>query len=368
MILIITNKEDAHPTPVIEYLSERQVPVFRLNTEALLTDYQFRWWCNDTETDFYVKNIKNGLELQGSEVTAVWERRPELPKELPVENLPEINKHNLEEARGFLSFLRYYLKDVYSIGSIVYDRVNASKMLQLKTAQDLGIRVPATCFSNRKEDIVRFAENYEYIVLKSIENDNVWLGGEQEYVFYAQKVKSSLLADKPDEMFSQTVSFVQNYIEKQFELRITVVDYQVFACKIDSQILDDDKGKIDWRQGYDYGLKHEPFELPRKIKYFCSLFLSTLGINPGFGCFDMIVTPNNEYVFLECNPNGQWLWIELETGMKISAAIAETLSCSIARLNTENAKERSRILNINDMFIDDHTLRKIERKKHKQNE
>jgi glutathione synthase/RimK-type ligase-like ATP-grasp enzyme len=125
-------------------------------------------------------------------------------------------------------------------------------MLQMKTANELGMSVPETCFSNRKEDIVHFAEKYEYVVLKSIENDNVWLGDEYEYVFYAQKVKSSLLADNPEAMFSQTINFVQNYIEKQFELRITVVGKEVFACKIDSQILDDDKGKIDWRQGYDH--------------------------------------------------------------------------------------------------------------------
>jgi len=324
MILIITNKEDTHPTPVIKYLSERQIPVFRLNTEVLLTDYQFHWYCNDEVADFYIKNVKNGLELKGSDITAVWERRPELPSELLIENKPEINKHNLEEARGFLSFLRYYLKDIFSIGSIVFDRVSASKMLQLKTTKVLGMNVPKTCFSNRKEDIVCFAEKYEYVVLKSIENDNVWLNNEYEYVFYAQKIKSSLLAEKPEEMFSQTINFVQNYIEKQFELRITVVGKEVFACKIDSQILDETKGKIDWRQGYDYGLKHEPFELPQSIKIFCINYLNRMNLN--FGCFDMIVTPENEYVFLECNPNGQWLWIEQETGMKISEAIADTLS------------------------------------------
>jgi D-alanine-D-alanine ligase-like ATP-grasp enzyme len=51
--------------------------------------------------------------------------------------------------------------------------------------------------------------------------------------------------------------------------------------------------------------------------------LKHLGLN--FGCFDFIYTPLCEYVFLECNPNGQWLWIEHETGMKISDAIAEAL-------------------------------------------
>jgi glutathione synthase/RimK-type ligase-like ATP-grasp enzyme len=330
MIFIITNKEDSHPTPVIEWLSGKRIPVFRLNTEALLTDYQFHWWCNDVETDFYIKNVKSGLELRGSEITVIWERRPEIPKELLIESLPEINKHNLEEARGFLSFLRYYLKDVFSIGSIVYDRVATSKMLQLKMAQDLGMNVPATCFSNRKADIIHFAKKYEYVVLKSIENDNVWLNDEYEYVFYAQKVKSSLLINNPDEMFSQTISFVQNYIEKQFELRITVVGNAVFSCKIDSQVLEDDKGKIDWRQGYEHGMKHEIYDLPENIADFCRQYLGKMHLH--FGCFDMIVTPKNEYVFLECNPNGQWLWIELETGMKIFEAIANLLTKKITKL------------------------------------
>ena len=43
MILIITNKEDSHPTPVIQLLTARGISVFRLNTEALLTDYEFCW-------------------------------------------------------------------------------------------------------------------------------------------------------------------------------------------------------------------------------------------------------------------------------------------------------------------------------------
>ena len=29
-----------------------------------------------------------------------------------------------------------------------------------------------------------------------------------------------------------------------------------------------------------------------------------------FGCFDLIVTPNGDVIFLEVNPMGQFLWIE----------------------------------------------------------
>jgi len=45
-----------------------------------------------------------------------------------------------------------------------------------------------------------------------------------------------------------------------------------------------------------------------------------------FGCIDMIVTPRGEFIFLEINPNGQWLWIEELTGLPISEAIANTLA------------------------------------------
>lgn len=324
MILIITNKEDTHPTPVIKFLKQKDIYVFRFNTEALLTDYQFNWWCNETGTDFIIKNINNGLEIVGSKITAIWDRRPLPPISLFIENPEaEINKHNLEEAHGFLSFLRYYLSDVFSIGNIIFDRVSASKMLQLQVARELGMEVPATCFSNRKEDIVRFANEFEYLSVKSIENSNIWLGDEFEYVFYAQKVKSAKLIDLSTESFSQTVSFVQNYIEKCFELRVTVVCNDIFACKIDSQSLEDTKGKVDWRQGYNYGMAHEIFKLPESVSDFCLKFLKRMNLN--FGCFDFIVTPEMEFVFLECNPNGQWLWIENETGMKISEAIATAL-------------------------------------------
>ena len=146
MILIFTNKEDVHPTPVIDILNKRGTPVFRLNSECLLTDYEFCWWNDSTKCDFVIKNVSSGLTVKGSEVTAIWDRRPENPKELFVKSTDEINKLNLNEAAGFLSFIRYYLKDVFSIGSIINDRYAASKMLQTRIAQQVGFSVPSSCF------------------------------------------------------------------------------------------------------------------------------------------------------------------------------------------------------------------------------
>ena len=44
-----------------------------------------------------------------------------------------------------------------------------------------------------------------------------------------------------------------------------------------------------------------------------------------YGAIDMVLTPDGRYVFLEINPNGQYLWIELATGLPISDAICSLL-------------------------------------------
>lgn len=323
MILLITNKEDGHPNPVIDWWREWGVPFFRLNTEALLTDYEFWWKADNNGCDFFIRCRQNGLEVLGSEVTAVWERRPELPQPF-VSSTPEIDKHNRAEALGFLQFLRFYLKDIPSIGSIVNDRVAASKMLQQREALKCGFSIPETMFSNRKESILGFAKGRSQLALKSIDNDNVYdAAHEADYVFYTQTIETGQLDTVPDEAFSQTVSFVQDYIPKAYELRITVVGEEVFATKIDSQVGDNLRGKIDWREVDAEKQKLSACDISYKLQTQCRRLVKRLGLN--FGCIDLIVTPEEKAIFLECNPNGQWLWVELLTGQQISKSIASWL-------------------------------------------
>ncbi|MGH3813642.1 MAG: hypothetical protein ACRDUV_14515 [Pseudonocardiaceae bacterium] len=47
-----------------------------------------------------------------------------------------------------------------------------------------------------------------------------------------------------------------------------------------------------------------------------------------FGVFDFVITPNDDWVMLERNPAGQWLWSEDEVGVEIAAGIADLLVSS----------------------------------------
>jgi glutathione synthase/RimK-type ligase-like ATP-grasp enzyme len=113
-------------------------------------------------------------------------------------------------------------------------------------------------------------------------------------------------------------------VEKDFEARVTVVGRELFPCRIDTAHLDPDKGGTDWRAGYTHGLVHSRYTPPEAVSAFCREYLEDVGLH--FGCFDFIVDGDGSHWFLECNPNGQWMWIEEETGLPISAAIAEQLA------------------------------------------
>jgi D-alanine-D-alanine ligase-like ATP-grasp enzyme len=52
--------------------------------------------------------------------------------------------------------------------------------------------------------------------------------------------------------------------------------------------------------------------------------MRSFGIN--FASIDMIVTPEGEFVFLDLNPNGQWLWLEEELGLPLVASMADLLT------------------------------------------
>ncbi|MBO4722725.1 MAG: hypothetical protein J5629_07310 [Muribaculaceae bacterium] len=324
IILIITGKPDPHPTSVIKLMQKNNVEFFRLNTDSILSDYNFSWYCDNNNEELLITNIINNQSICGKQIKSVWLRRPTPPIELRSESLPHINKYNLIEADAFCKALMCYLSDRYSIGSVLHDRYANSKMVQLSLAAKLGITIPNTCITNTKDGVLEVAKETEEVIFKPLGAGAIKCENDMIYEFYAKKVPQDVVLSQPEGVLINTVNFCENYVPKEYEVRATVIGPYVFACKLDSQSQKENEGKIDWRQGYDYGLRHEMISMPKTIENFCKQYLRELHLN--FGCFDFVVRPDGEYVFLECNPNGQWGWIEDELGISsISEAMVDCL-------------------------------------------
>jgi glutathione synthase/RimK-type ligase-like ATP-grasp enzyme len=111
----------------------------------------------------------------------------------------------------------------------------------------------------------------------------------------------------------------QEYVEG-VDLRITAVGDQLFPCEIDAR-----------KTSYPFDMRMvvgesvvRPAELPPSLHDALLALQRRLGLY--YGAIDMRRTPDGEYVFLEVNPAGQWLFVERLTGMPIGQAVADLLA------------------------------------------
>src|SRR5205814_1443876 len=101
-------------------------------------------------------------------------------------------------------------------------------------------------------------------------------------------------------------TILQPYVDKAAELRCVVIGKEIFCAKINSQA--NENTRKDWRAAKPGECEHENFSLPAHVEASIHRLMDALEIN--FASMDVILTPEGEFVFLEANPNGQWLWLE----------------------------------------------------------
>jgi glutathione synthase/RimK-type ligase-like ATP-grasp enzyme len=133
---------------------------------------------------------------------------------------------------------------------------------------------------------------------------------------------------RDDAALSACPAMYQRLVEKEFELRVTVVGDQLFTCRIDSQGTQD--GTIDWRHAVASGVRLEPVELDAQVARRCLDLTRRLRLQ--FAGIDLIVTPDGDIVFLELNAAGTWAWVQRATGLPIAAALADNLIAGAQRV------------------------------------
>ena len=179
------------------------------------------------------------------------------------------------------------------------------KLLQLKVARECGLTIPVTLCSNDPKEIRYFvlAHEAQGVIYKPL-CANFWVEDQGIKIVYTSRIH---FIDLPkNQMLQHVPGIFQQEVPKQHELRVTCFGDDIVAAKLDSQVHAD--GKVDWRAIRDQKLNVSPVALPTELQDKIRLVMSRLGIV--FGAFDFIVTPDNDYVFLEVNEQGQFLWLE----------------------------------------------------------
>lgn len=317
MILIVSNERDSVTDLFADSLKKARASFFRLNTDALLIDSRFGFSVNSNiQTNLFQYNKPIDL----SKVTAIWYRRPITPK-TNIKSVLE-KRFTEREALATTDTLWRILNKCFWVNSPWAIRDASSKFYQLQVARELGLQTPETLITNDHTIVKKFFKECTGLMLyKPITSGHL-----SSQFSRTQLMTYSTLIKRVDltkmKLLNNCPGMFQRYVEKLYELRVTIVGDRVFSAKIDSQRFSEKR--IDWRKGkYIKGIftKHDlPIDIEEKLKRFLEKF------NLKFGAFDLIVDKNGEYIFLECNPNGEWAWIEDCTGMPITEALISLLT------------------------------------------
>jgi hypothetical protein len=300
-MLIITENNDKSTDKVLEWLHYYGAKVIRKNVDSDFTDISIQ--------------ITSKLITSSLTNYAVWNRRAHLPI-IPI-NLKKTNwmDYLKKEQLSILSSLEHINKENY-IGSYIQE-LCSNKLLNLQEAVKVGLEIPNTIATNNRRDLLEFIKSDRKYITKSL---SIPPSFETEDSFYSSNGTTELNINSIPKRFAP--SLVQEYVEKDIEIRVFFIENYFFAMAIFSQ--NDEKTKIDFRNyNHEKSNRNVPFILNDEIAYKLKQFVKNIKSNTG--SIDLILTPQGKYVFLEINPMGQYDWLSLDCNYYIDKKIAEIL-------------------------------------------
>ncbi len=316
-ILITTAGLDKHAyDPVcVELLNRNYEPIIYKTDSVLSQDETFNL---NVDVSGDVSVHYKGVNISPEIIGAAWYRK--------LGNFVLSNTQDIAKNMYIHNELRHMHETIWSIypehlwlNSPDAIKQADRKINQLVVARESGFNIPKTYIGNSwdqiKNDFLPTEESTMIVkMIKGIVSEHNELRA-----LYTSRLSRDQCASLEDSK-QPFPGIYQKFINKAREWRVTVVGDRVFSAGIYT----DEDAKVDWRQlQLTDSVRFKRDKLHEDIEDSCLRYLGKMGIK--FGAFDLIETPEGETVFLECNPNGQYGWLEDSLGFNISRSIADEL-------------------------------------------
>ncbi|MDR7166554.1 hypothetical protein J2W56_000272 [Nocardia kruczakiae] len=242
------------------------------------------------------------------DVTTVWWRRPR-PCRVPGGFLDGDDDFRQAECDGFLQGLLWSIPAVW-VNDPGADRTATRKIVQLDTARRSGFAIPETLITNDPDEARSFVDSRGGSVIYK-------RTGTGRAEFSETRIVSREDLGRFDTIRSAPTTF-QDYVEAECDLRVVWIDGVEWAVRIDSQ---SGAGWVDSRLDTSVAFTRE--RLPASVSKSLTTLMGALGLV--FGVLDIRLGLDGEYYFLEVNPQGQFAYLEIKTGLPIFASLAQFL-------------------------------------------
>ncbi|AYN00922.1 grasp-with-spasm system ATP-grasp peptide maturase [Chryseobacterium sp. 3008163] len=282
MILIISDTKENTTNEVIKWLVLMDKNFIRVNEneyfEIIMKDDKLA--LQSDENYFFLDDI-----------VSVWYRRGGIKfKRLRYSN--EAVDLHMNEVQHWLE--DYVLNIIESKPHInKQSKVHFNKLLVLEKAKKVGLDIPKYFLSNKMNKL---------LIGKTIVKP---LAGNPMLQSITEDEDAMMYTNVVDKLIDNDVfiSFFQEKIDKDFEIRIFYLNGMCWSTAIFSQ--NDNQTKVDFRKyNDDKPNRNVPYLIPEEIERKCQKLMKMLDLNSGSLDF---IKKGNQYFFLEVNPIGQFL-------------------------------------------------------------
>jgi glutathione synthase/RimK-type ligase-like ATP-grasp enzyme len=296
-VLIIAPKADMHAAVVGYWLAKLGVKYHQWDTESGFATSVTCKFGDGVESSVLV----DGKNL--SDFSIIWNRR--FQNRAPDMRVPETDRKFVKTESSVFqkhAFEKYLYGKSNSINSPSVDERASNKFVQIELARLHGMRVPETLASNDPAEVRTFIARHGEVVTKPLVG-HIWLNANGSRDIRPEVINKVDIGS--DAELSVCGSIYQELIKKDSDIRAVYLDGEVISAEFISPI----GSHIDYRlELAKEVLKSRPIKLPSNLIASFSAMCRELGVR--FASADFAKC-GDEFVFLDLNPKGQFLFVEV---------------------------------------------------------
>lgn len=312
MILIHTRLTDETTIEIIRWLSVNQKEFKRINFSN-----EFFYSISDQSKGLQLGAEKSNLLHQfrsfyfngGNVLSDIKPAKNEFENHL-------IAKYLNAESDAIFSYLEEMLPGS-GFGNYSF-RTYPNKLSTLLLADKIGLNIPPTSVVTTKKQVRELKLKWNRIITKAIalgidlESEEYILNGQR-----TEEVKDENI-DIMSEYFSP--SLIQKYIVKKFEVRVFWYNGTLKSVAIIP--LKKKPAQIDFRSDRE-SLRMIPYTLKKETTSKINLLMTSLKMN--YASIDLVVDENDNHIFLEVNPYGQYGFLSYAANFQLEKMIANII-------------------------------------------
>lgn len=303
-VLIVSERDDLHALMIQDEIRRRGERCFLIASDDLHGAESVHFYCTSAGPPQARIKAACGSMIDPSRFATLWWRRYRPDQSLDDALAPDqralINNDCVAALRGALEAT--FKGRWVSLPSATERASN--KPLQLAAAARAGFSIPATLITQSPSALRDFAEPLERVIYKPV-------AGTRGPLLFTRFLDPD---DFPDDTVRSSPTLYQEYVRGTRHLRLNAFGPRCLASLIETDAL-------DWRPDLTVPISH--WEVDARLQALVRACLDALSLE--MGVFDIKITPENDYVFLEVNPQGQFLFLEGATGAPLARHMADFL-------------------------------------------